>query len=443
MNVRPVPPLLDAETTMTGSEESTPHGPVWLVRATYPAHFRHGGAALASACAFAPGELALVTREPAAAAVAPEGWVVLDVESTGLGARAGTMAFLIGIGAWVDDAFVVEQLFLRDPGDEAALLHAASERLRRATGVLTFNGKSFDLPLLATRCALVRAVAAVQPHPHCDLLHAARRLWGGAAGDCRLSALEHRLLGVRRTHDVAGRDVPDLYLEYLRRNDPTALDAVLRHNRADLLSLLLLTAAAARLPAHARESGDEGGAAAALRARAARLYAEAGDPDRATELFTTCLGPHVPLAARQAARGWLARRAVRQGAAAAACALWQAMLADEPDLVEPYEALAKTFEHRLGDPAQALVWVEERLGGASLAAPAASDLAHRRARLVRKLGGLPQAPSLSVPGAAGASAPASTASLDDRTRTLLPYASPEATRCPPSQFGHPVEANDS
>jgi uncharacterized protein YprB with RNaseH-like and TPR domain len=421
---RSAPPLAHCETDIEAALEPTPAGPLWVARATYPEAYRHGHMPVATGRAFAPSDLALVSREPRAQSVAPERWAVLDIESTGLGARAGTYAFLIGIGTWTESAFVVEQLLMRDPSDEPALLHALAARLERAGGLVTFNGKAFDLPLLATRSALARRASPHTALAHCDLLHAARRLWRSDAGDCRLAALEHRILGLRRAHDVGGRDVPDLYLDYLRDGAAAAIDVVLRHNRADIVSLALLTAAAARVPARARAEPEAGGDAALHRMRVARLYAEAGLQGDAAALFATCLAAEAAPVARQAARAWLARARLQAGDCNGACRLWQEMLEEDPDLLEPYTELAKTLEHRLRDPARALGWVEQRLAGARLAAPDAAQLAHRRARLARKLGGIPLLPVAPEPDAATTGGAASQPSLDGASRSLLPYCSP-------------------
>lgn len=413
MKERPAPTLDAPETAISSHVEETAHGPIWMARATYSPGYRHGRIALETARRWAQAGLALVARDPAALGLGPEHWVVLDVESTGLGARAGTYAFLVGLGRWDPSGdYVVEQFLMRDPADEPALLSAVSARLQAGVGLLTFNGKAFDLPLLGTRWAMQGARPSIGDLPHCDLLHAARRIW---PGECRLVALEQRWLGVRRGRDVAGRDVPDVYLDYLRGGAPERLDDVLRHNRADLLSLLLLAAEAAAFPARAAERGD-----ACDRAAAARLYAAAGDRATAAALYDTCLDSAAPAQVRQQARLWLADCAQRQGHLDAACRLWQAMLEEEPDLVEPYAALAKALEHRLRDPARALAWVETRLQGASLHRAAADAFAHRRARLARKVGGLPQAPRLPIPCDGATSAMLSAASLDGESRTLLP-----------------------
>jgi uncharacterized protein YprB with RNaseH-like and TPR domain len=402
------PPLAGAETVIEAGEHATPHGAIWAARALYPDLYRHGRVHVAAARAWdAPG-LAQLAREPRAARLALEGWAFVDIETTGLGARAGTVAFLVGIGWMERDGFRIEQLLLRDPGDEPALLHAVERRLATFGGIVTYNGKAFDLPVLATRCLLARRPPLDPALVHCDLLHAARRVWAHRFDSCRLVALERRVLGLRREGDVDGRLVPDLYMDYLRRGDGRRLDPVLAHNRADLLSLLLLGSEAARFLARAHGSGvDRAGdpaERAADRLQAARVLLRSGDERRAADLLDGCLAGAAPPPVRMAARTLLAYIRKRQGDLAAACRLWEEQLRDDPTLVEPVEELAKVDEHRRRDPAAALARVQHRLAGAPLDAGSEAALRHRRARLARKLGspGLGEAaeesPSWGFPG---------------------------------------------
>lgn len=389
---REAPPLAGAETEITAEARATPHGEVWVGRAFYPDVFRHGRTHVAAARAWDPSLLALLAREPRAAAIPPERWAFLDVETTGLGAHTGVRAFLVGIGWIAGDGVSIEQILLRDPDEEPALLAAVTERLAGFAGVVTFNGKAFDLPLLATRAALQRSAPPHLRHVHCDLLHVARRAWAHRGASCRLVALEARCLGLRRRGDVESRLVPQLYHEYLRQGRGEVLAPVLAHNRADLLSLALLTAEAARfLERVERQDRDrnrvrEPSTVAGDRLRAALVYQAAGDLDRAVVLLEACIAGAPPGDARRAARSGLARLRKRQGAWDAACLQWEALLAEAPDSVEPYVELAKVHEHRMRDPSGALAWVERRLSGAVLDAASASELGRRRARLARKLG---------------------------------------------------------
>ena len=139
--------------------------------------------------------------------------------------------------------FVVRQYFLRDHGDEAAMLTLLEELLADKTALVTFNGRSFDVPLLDGRYLMNRMLSPFDNLPHLDLLAPSRRLWRNRLGSCALGALEPNLLGVHRTHeDVPGFLIPSLYLNYLRSGNPRELVRVFYHNRIDMLSMVTLAA---------------------------------------------------------------------------------------------------------------------------------------------------------------------------------------------------------
>jgi tetratricopeptide (TPR) repeat protein len=199
------------------------------------------------------------------------------------------------------------------------------------------------------------------------------------------------VLGLRRSGDLGGRLVPDAYLDYLRSGDGAILDPVLAHNRADLLSLLLLGAEAGRFLARARSASEErrprdAEARAADLLVAARVLYRAGEEGGAAELLERCLAGLPAPAVRMAARELLAYIWKRQGSLADACRLWEEQLDDDPTLVAPVEELAKVDEHRRHDLARALARVESRLENAPLDAGSEAALLHRRKRLARKLG---------------------------------------------------------
>jgi uncharacterized protein len=386
---RPTPTLADPETALTAAERETPHGPLWVASALYADTYRHGSLHAAAARAWDPHALAALCRDPSAA-LPPESWCFLDVETTGLGLHAGTVAFLVGLG-WVSPGGLrVEQYLMRDPAEEPALLHAVASVLQGFAGVVTFNGKTFDLPLLAVRAAMARRSPPHAGLVHCDLLHAARRAWSHRTTSCRLVALEKQFLGLRRHDDLDGAAIPQVYLDALRSGRGEMLDPILTHNRHDLLSLMLLTAAAARFLERARAGAPPPGRGepaplAADWLRAARVYVQAGDEPSAIALLERCLGDAVPVPERQASRALLAQLHKRRGDWAGACALWEQMLTEDPAVTEPYAEIAKVLEHRRHDPDAALAWVEKRLDGAGLDAEARAAFAHRRARLQRKL----------------------------------------------------------
>lgn len=160
----------------------------------------------------------------------------LDTETTGLHG-AGTVAFLVGLG-WIEgDAFVVHQLLMRDYPEEGILLEAVGALLGRFDCVVTFNGKSFDIPLLRDRFAMARLRDRWRELPQLDLLHTARRTWRLRLGRCTLGALEEAVLGIRREGDLPGAEVPERYFQYLKTGDMALLEDVLSHNVQDIRSL--------------------------------------------------------------------------------------------------------------------------------------------------------------------------------------------------------------
>jgi hypothetical protein len=172
-----------------------------------------------------------------------------DTETTGLSTGAGTVIFLAAVGCVRDGALTARQYLLPDYPHEAGLLRAVSADLAALPRLVTYNGRSFDLPLLATRLTmngLFQEMAAL-PAQHDDLLPLARRLWRRPLGGARLADIESGVLGVRRGEDCPGSEVPDRYFSYLRGGSPGVLTAVLDHNLQDIVSLALLEAEVHRL----------------------------------------------------------------------------------------------------------------------------------------------------------------------------------------------------
>jgi uncharacterized protein YprB with RNaseH-like and TPR domain len=318
----------------------------------------------------------------------------IDLETTGLAGGAGTYAFLVGC-AWFDGGvFRVRQFFLSSFTAERALLEAVRELASTCHVIVTYNGKTFDLPLIETRFLLHRLETPFTEMPHVDMLHPARRMWrpgeDGAEGGCRLTHLERLLCGHLREDDVPGFEIPSRYFQYVRSGDARPLAGVLEHNRLDLVSLALVTAYAAQLV--------EAGAEAARTAREAlglgRLYERGGHGDRARACFARAAGLSTepldadPLTRIEALRAYavLSRRQRRYPEAAAA---WQQIVScsDCPPRVarEAAEALAIHHEHRLRDPRIARSFAIKSLQDYQSASQMQA-LQHRLARLDRKLG---------------------------------------------------------
>ena len=212
--------------------------------------------------------------------------IFIDLETTGLSGGAGTVAFLVGCGYFDLGAFQVTQFLLTSYTSERALLAAVADFFDAAELIVTYNGKTFDVPVMETRWLFHRMEMPLDGVPHFDALHTARRLWKPRADDatengCRLVELERTLFDVRRVGDVAGFEIPSRFFRFLRSGDPRPLEPVLEHNRLDLVSLAAVTARAARLAHEGADACPDGQQALAL----GRIYERAGLVDRADACY--------------------------------------------------------------------------------------------------------------------------------------------------------------
>jgi uncharacterized protein len=167
---------------------------------------------------------------------AEEPLVCLDLETTGLGTGTGTLPFMAGLGSWHGDRLRVVQLVLPDHAGEDGFLAALASLIPPSAVLVTYNGRSFDWPLLVARCTLHRRPPP-EPAGHLDLLAVARGLWRHRTGDARLATIEREIGGIERGHDLPGAAVPERYFGYLSQQRPDLLADVVTHNRQDIISL--------------------------------------------------------------------------------------------------------------------------------------------------------------------------------------------------------------
>jgi uncharacterized protein YprB with RNaseH-like and TPR domain len=169
-----------------------------------------------------------------------EGLLFFDTETTGLGVGAGNVPFMVGIGYYADDQFVVEQLFMRNPGEEMAMLKYLQHKLDASTHIVSYNGRTFDWPILKNRYVLNRLKLNESSLLQLDLLYASRSLWRKTLPSCRLSTVEVDRLGFARVNDVPGSMAPTLYFHYLAEKDIRAVAGLFLHNEHDIVSLAAL-----------------------------------------------------------------------------------------------------------------------------------------------------------------------------------------------------------
>ncbi|MGH9357293.1 MAG: ribonuclease H-like domain-containing protein, partial [Terriglobia bacterium] len=327
--------------------------------------------------------------------------VYLDTETTGLAGGAGTCAFLIGIGMVEGTQFVVRQFFLRDYTEEKAVLAALAEVLDGHDALVTFNGKTFDVPLLETRYTLARLRAPFGRLLHLDLLHPARRLWKLRLESCHLTNLERHVLGIEREGDVPGSEIPGIYFDYLRTGDACGLQSIFFHNALDVISMAALAVEMARTLRTAQEqdfaAGWERRAGAGLDLFSlSRILERAGADGAALATCRRALAAGLPELVEPQAMWRLAAQHKRHGEFDAAIEIWRE-ISRRPGMyaLEAYRELAVHFEHRRRDARLALEFTEAALALLDPAAGAPSNdgacrrhahhFVHRKMRLERKI----------------------------------------------------------
>jgi len=293
--------------------------------------------------------------------VSPEDLLFLDTETTGLAGGTGTHAFLIGVGFFQDGALVLRQYFMRSPAEEPALLEELRELIDRFRLLVTFNGKSFDWPLIDTRFVL-HGYRLQFSFDHLDLLHPARRIWKHRLASCSLTSLEQGVFDIWREGDVPGYLIPHLYFDYLRDGDATRLTAVFHHNREDIVTLArlleLLLQAEESPEAQLRHDEDRVGLALSLIA--------AGEVDRGYEtLRATIESGTLPWTVRKRAESELwklmkRRRCTSDGVDMLESMCRESARSDPVDLY-PFVELAKYYEHTARDYAAAEAVIERAL----------------------------------------------------------------------------------
>ena len=325
---------------------------------------QHVGRMPLDAAASAASEmLALLALDPALARCDARGALFLDTETTGLGGGAGILAFLVGMAFFEGDRLCLEQLLLRSPAEEPALLARVVERVESASLLVTYNGKAFDWPLLNGR-QLMNRLPPLPARPHLDLLHVGRRLHRTRLGACKLTTLESDVLGFVRGPDIDGGDIAARYSHFLRSGDEEALRGVVDHNALDVMSMAALMALYGE-PLSTLHDRDLVGLA--------RTFKRAGALERADQAAHAA----VERGAGPDALRVLAQIAKARGDRVRALSDFEALSAEVGD-PELYLELAKLYEHHVKQPLKALEFVELGTG------ESAEALARRRARLRRK-----------------------------------------------------------
>ncbi|RJP51774.1 MAG: hypothetical protein C4586_03920 [Anaerolineaceae bacterium] len=312
----------------------------------------------------------------------------LDTETSGVSGGTGTYAFLVGAARFVDDKFVLQQFFLRDPSEESAMLEALIDFLAPCEGLVTFNGKSFDAPLLVTRYSLHRIPTPFKNYAHIDLLPLARRLWRDRLPSRALKYLEEHVLGFTRTsEEVPGYEIPWLYFDYLRTGDASPLGGVFYHNAMDVVAMAALLGHISELLADPYNGSVQHGLDfIAL----GKLFEDLGHWDEAARLFERGLEFGLAETDFGVAVKRLSILQKKRGDMDRALGLWKA--ASQKGHIYAHIELAKYYEHKLRDVKTSIKWAKSarrEIEKADLPAYIRkhwlSEIDHRLVRLERKL----------------------------------------------------------
>lgn len=360
-------------------EVESAHGRHWEREKLYERHRRHGSIGIADLEDLPHDHLHPISGGEIQQ-IPPAKWCFLDTETTGLAGGSGTYAFLIGVGRIAEDGFRVRQFFMRDFGEEASVLHALDQHLKQFDVLITYNGRTYDQPLLETRFRMMRQRPPFSSLEHLDLLFGARRLWNLRFDSCRLVHLENQILGVERQGDLPGEMIPYVYFEYLRTHELTRLAGIFHHNATDILSLACLTAI---VPRAFLAPGDAPFAHGAEMVGLARWWRHAEQFENALTLFRQALERDLSDELMFRTLWDVAQLEKKLGREHAALPV----LTDLAGCRNPWRApalveLAKYYEHRERNYAMALEMTHSALGIAPSEA-----LERRAARLRKKCGG--------------------------------------------------------
>ena len=380
----------EIDRVVPGEVIGDPEEGFYLVRSDFPLDTAHGTMTLGSALDAEARHIAVSANDEELQDFDPKTAVFVDTETTGLMGGAGTVAFLVGAGYFADGVFRLDQCFMRDYDDEEPMLRYLDGLFKNMDTLVSYNGKSFDLPLLRTRFITNRIPFRLESAMHFDLVHAARRFWKKRLGDCSLGNIERAILGIERHGDVAGAEIPQLWLDYVHTRDARKLGPVFYHHKMDILSLAALTGHLSKTLEAPRGEGFEHNEDRLSLIRIhfnQKRYGEVleladrlmGDTDE-QGLVCECL-EMVGFAAKRR-QEWLRMEEA-----------WTLLADMAPHHVVARHELAKHYEHRRRDlPAAervcqgAIEYLETQGALYETEIPALAPLRHRLERIQRKLG---------------------------------------------------------
>ena len=378
------------ENVVAGRVHQTSHGTCFIAEEVWPLTHQHGDLPLSAALGVSGQTLARLAGLPDGDSFDLRRAIFFDVETSGLSGGTGTFVFQVGAGFFEDDSFHLQQFFMRDPVEEPAYLDAIGNLLDRFDALVSFNGRSFDLPLLNSRFILTRQPRRMARAPHLDLLTPSRRLWRRRLESCSLGSLERQVLGVKRGEkEVPGWLVPRLYFDYIQTGDATDMAGVFYHNLIDIISMVTLTA---RLGAIFQNPQTAGPLDALDLFSLGRWYESLGMVTESESAYRRALAGTLGRETRTSIRRHLSFLLKRQGRREEAVTIWRGVT-EEGERADVYAhiELAKHYEWLVKDLPAAAEITHQAMALLQAESPdrrareTLDELAHRLRRLERKL----------------------------------------------------------
>ena len=375
------------DSVVAGSFFPTPRGEVFVAAESFPSDYQYGSSPLLSSL-----PLSLISQWAGDSQISNlpiSSFAFLDTETSGLSGGTGTYAFLVGVARFIEDKFVLQQFFMRDPAEEPALLEGIAQFLAPCRALVTFNGKAFDAPLLKTRYTLHSIPSPFSDFAHLDLLPLARRLWRDRLESRALKYLEEHVLGLTRSsEEVPGYEIPWLYFDYLKTGDARPLGGVFYHNAMDVVAMAALLAHINEMMMNPYEGRVQHGLDfIAL----GKLFEDLGYWDEAASLFERGLASSLTESDFGLAVKRLSILQKKRGDLNEAVRLWEE--AAGQGHLYAFVELAKHHEHKERDIKTALEWTRSARECAEKTEMPAymrrhwlDEIAHRLARLERKVG---------------------------------------------------------
>ena len=371
------------EKVVDGQELSTPYGSAFLITHTYPVNNQD---------IIGLSRPEIITPHLLGGLINPINpnpeYVFLDTETSGLSGGSGTFAFLIGMGFFEADRFKLYQLFMRHPEEEQGIIAALNSLLGNSNILVTFNGKSFDVPLLNTRHKLhgFSPIFLKDTHTHIDMLTTARRIWKNRLPSRSLGDLEKQILNIYRTADeVPGYMIPDIYFNYLATGDARPLAGVIYHNAMDIVSLAILFNYTNQILLNPLSFQVDSIDLASI----ARIFENNKYIEQAIEIYKAAINQGLPIEIYIQAVLRYANIYKQEKNWEKAVVLWEK--ASEAGSPEASIELAKYFEHQTRDLHRAIYWTEQSInqnrlknGNSWVFRQLENDLNRRLNRLTKK-----------------------------------------------------------